>query len=166
MSLIGTALAGLGISLGSKLISPVFNGIGNLISGGTWKQSGSEIASQDFAHNEAELAHERTMEADNTKYQRAVEDIQEAGLNPNLIYGAGGTPSSTPTSSSASAGSGSRASMQGSMNTLAEMSGLINSVTNARALDFQINKKSTNVTTQRIYDSVGQLVQTLVKTSK
>lgn len=166
MSLIGAALAGLGLSLGSKLVTPAVNGVGNLISGGTWRQSGSEVASQEFNAEQAILAHERSVDADATKYQRAVADMKEAGLNPYMVYGSGGAAANGPTSSSASAGTGPRASMQGNMNTLAEVSGLINSVTNARALDHQIDKKSNNITTQRIYNSVGDLVQTLVKTVK
>lgn len=171
MSLLGTFLGGLGLSKGigflsDSVINPVANGIGNLISGGTWRQSGSEVASQEFAASEAVKAHERSVEADATKYQRAVEDLEEAGLNPALVYGSGGVSAQGPTSSSAAAGSGRSARMQNDMNVLGEVSQLMNSVTNARALDHQINKNSKNITTQRIYNSVGELVSTLVKTVK
>ena len=166
MSILGTALAGLGISLGSKLISPVINGLGNLISGGTWRQSGSEVASQEYVSAENQKNRDENRYLQENQYTMAINDLEKNGLNPNMIFGAGGVPSATGTSNSAAAGSGRRADIQGSMNALAEMSGLINSVTNARALDHQINKKSSNVTTQRIYDSVGNLMSTLVKTVK
>lgn len=166
MSIIGTALAGLGIGAGGNLAGAVTTGLGNLISGGTWKQSGSEIATQEYNSAEAQKQRDFTAEMDNTKYQRAVKDLEEAGLNPALVYGAGGTPSSTPTASSASAGSGRSGSINSSMNTIGQVSQLINSVTSARSLDHQMDKKSTNTTTQRLYNSVGQLVQTLVKTTK
>lgn len=152
--------------LKSSVLDPVSNGLSNLISGGTWKQSGSEIAAQNFNASEAQKTRDFEKEMSSTAYQRAVEDIEQAGLNPNMIYGSGGTPASTPTSSSAAAGSGRRAAVQGDMNVIGQVSGLLNAVTNARALDHQIDKKSTNITTQRLYNSVGELVQTLVKTTK
>jgi len=164
MSLLGLGLTSLGVSLGSKLLSPVVNGIGNLISGGTWRQSGDQVAQNEFNAEQAVLAHERSIEADSTKYQRAVEDIKDAGLNPAMVYGSGGINAQGPTSSSASAGSGSRGAFQNNMNILSEVSNLMNSVTNARALDHQIDRNSKNTTTQRIYDGVGQLVSTMVKT--
>ena len=101
----------------------------------------------------------------NTAYQRAVQDLKESGLNPYMVYGAGGTPASTPTGSSAAAGSGARSGIQNSVNVLSQISGLMNSVTNARALDHQINRKSENQTTQSIYDSVGRLLKIIVTKS-
>lgn len=147
-------------------INAASNGLGNLISGGDWRQSGSEKAAQEFNAGEAQKQRDFEERMSSTAYQRAVKDIEAAGLNPALIYGAGGTPSSTPASSSASSGSGRSGHMQSAMNTLGEVSQLINSVTNARALDHKIDKKTSNITTQRLYNSVGQLVQTLVKQTK
>ena len=64
---------------------------------------------QNYNTEREDIAWERTMEADNTKVQRNLEDLKESGLNPYMIYGSGSTPSSAPTASSASAGSGGRA---------------------------------------------------------
>lgn len=170
MSIIGLGLAGLGLSQAGNLLNGVTgsvgNGVGNLISGGNWRQSGSELAAQEYNSREAQKQRDFEERMSSTAYQRAVKDLEAAGLNPSLVYGAGGTPSSTPASSSASSGSGRSGHMQSSMNVLGEVSQLINSVTNARALDHKMDKKSTNITTQRLYNSVGELVQTLVKTTK
>ena len=49
-------------------------------------------------------AWERTLEADRTKYQRAVEDIKAAGLNPVQVLGGFGGSSPSASNSSVSSG--------------------------------------------------------------
>lgn len=89
----------------------LFDSLGNLISGGTWEQSGGEIAAQKFEAEQAQLTRDwsaleaqkqRDFERDmsNTAYQRAFEDMKKAGLNPYLAYNQGGA--STPAGASAS----------------------------------------------------------------
>lgn len=41
-------------------------------------------------------ANEQMMQMDATKYQRATKDMMKAGLNPAMMYGSAGTPSSGP----------------------------------------------------------------------
>ena len=54
--------------------------------------------SRDFSHQEAIDSYNRNLEADSTKYQRSVQDMAAAGLNPALIM-TGGTGISAPTMS-------------------------------------------------------------------
>lgn len=71
-------------------------------------------AAQKYNSAEAQLTREWQTEMDNTKYQRMVEDLRAAGINPMLAVGngAGSTPSgataSTSAQSSSAAGTPSR----------------------------------------------------------
>lgn len=59
------------------------------------------LSTQEFNHNEAQLAYERELQADSTKYQRQVQDLVRAGLNPMLAVGqSAGSVHSTPASGS------------------------------------------------------------------
>ena len=118
---------------------------------------------REFNSAEAQKQRDYETQMSNTSYQRAAEDIKAAGLNPSMLLGAGGTPAPTPTASSASAGSGARSGIQSSMNVLSGITGLLNSVTNARALDHKINGGA-HVVTNQIYNNVGQLMKSIVKT--
>ena len=60
-----------------------------------------------FQSSEAQLAYERTLQADSTKYQRQVEDMKAAGINPMMAVssGAGSVQASPASGSQASASS-------------------------------------------------------------
>lgn len=116
------------------VIGSVGNGLGNLISGGTWAQSGAEIARQDWNAEQAEIARNfSALEAEkarvfsaseaqknrdyqttmsNTSYQRAVADLKKAGLNPALLYSISGA--STPSGATAQSHSAQSYSASGS----------------------------------------------------
>lgn len=123
-----------GVNKVADKIASVFTGNVSAPYGDTWRGIGADwfnandVAREDYiraeqsAHNqferdmamqayanenasiEAEKAWERTMEADNTKIQRAVEDMKTAGINPIMaINGGFGDVPSSPTASSSSA---------------------------------------------------------------
>lgn len=73
---------------------------------GSWGRSqigsgltGAQMEANQFSHQEAQLAYERTLQADSFKHQREVADLQAAGLNPMLATGmSGGSIQSSPAS--------------------------------------------------------------------
>lgn len=63
--------------------------------------TGAQVESNQFAHDEAQLAYERELQADSTKYQRQVADLSAAGLNPMLaVSQSAGSVHSSPASPS------------------------------------------------------------------
>lgn len=76
------------------------NNLGNLMA----KVTGSRLTDAEREANawtasREDLAWERTMEADNTKFQRQVQDMQAAGINPMLMTGGVSAPSASSGSS-------------------------------------------------------------------
>lgn len=112
---VGSAAIGAGIMAGS-------NAIGSLISGGygnyqqqqeqayDWSkflasneaEGYRQLVAQDFSASEAQKQRDWNAEMSNTAYQRQVEDMKKAGLNPSMMYaGAGSTPGGVQSPSSA-----------------------------------------------------------------
>lgn len=109
---------------------------------------GSQRRQQEF--NSAEAQKQRDFEEymSNTSYQRAVEDIEAAGLNPSMLYASGGQGASTPNSASASSG------IQGASNILGQAGQLINAVNNAKSLDM--------IASTKIYKNVAKIITKLI----
>lgn len=66
--------------------------------------TGAEIQANQFNAEQAQLAYERELSADSTKYQRSVADMKAAGLNPMLAAGSTGGSVNSSAASSVSPG--------------------------------------------------------------
>lgn len=75
-----------------------------------WQTNANQIA-MDFNHREAELARAFNERMSNTQYQRAVEDMKKAGINPIMVAQLGGA--NAPSGASASVGGSSASSARG-----------------------------------------------------
>lgn len=130
-------------------ITGAMEGLGNLVTGGTWSQSGGEIARQNweaeqaaiarsFSAVEAEKARQFNMteaqkqrdfeeQMSNSAYQRAASDMRAAGLNPYLAYslGGAGTPSGVAASSPTAQGFTAGGNKASSSNATAQFIGAI-----------------------------------------
>ena len=127
---LGSILSGLGIGSGlnflkTSVFDPLATGIGNLISGGTWQQSGNELAKQEWSRSMRQTA-----------YQDTVADMQEAGLNPAMFYASGGNASATPSSAS---GSSSRSGV--GMDLFGSLAQFFNSTANVMNATPSVSKK-------------------------
>lgn len=120
--------------------------IGNWINDITGQSQAAEI-------NSAEAALQRNYEKymSDTQYQRAVEDMEKAGLNPAMLYGNGSPAPATSGASASSSGAGAGA--------ISAISSIFNSASNLiNANDDTKNKK----TQQTIYNSAGNAIKKIV----
>lgn len=73
----------------------------------SYLMSMSQMSAQNrFNAEEAQKARDFEERLSNTAYQRAVQDMKTAGINPVLVYSNGASGASTPSGSAASSGSG------------------------------------------------------------
>lgn len=95
-----------GVNNGGNLSSASFwNGLGNAFTGNLDFKRDMQL--QDIANSFTAMENQKARDFEerlsNTAYQRAVEDMRKAGLNPYLLYNSGRSmQSTTPSSSSAS----------------------------------------------------------------
>lgn len=104
----------------------------------TWQEEQTQKA-YEWQEKMQNQAYEYQTEMSNTAYQRAVADMQKAGLNPALMYNSA-SPASTPNASigSASIPSGNGASIGGGgggSNLMTAITSLINAHNTSKALD-------------------------------
>lgn len=77
-------------------------GIFNTLIGGAISTA-QQVGQNKFNAEQAQLNRDFQREMSNTAFQRQVQDMQLAGLNPALLYGSGASGASTPSGSQASA---------------------------------------------------------------
>ena len=109
---------------------------------------GSQRRQQEFNSAEAQSQRDWEEYMSNTSYQRAMEDIEAAGLNPSMLYASGGAGASTPSGSSASSG------IQSTPNILGQAGQLINAISNAKSLDM--------LTSTKMYKNVAKIITKLL----
>lgn len=126
---------------GSQL-TPAMQDIGDFLG------IGSQRRQQEYNSAEAQKQRDFEERMSNTSYQRAIEDIKNAGLNPSMLYASGGQGASTPNAASASSG------IQNSTNLVGQAGQLINAVTNAKSME--------KITKASIYHTISKIVKNLV----
>lgn len=90
---------------GEGFLDSVASGVGNLFKGTTGSGlTNAEIQQNDWNAEQAQINRDYQTEMDNTKYQRAVADMNAAGLNPAMMFGSNASVSSAPSGSMASGG--------------------------------------------------------------
>lgn len=92
---------------------------------------------QAFNSEEAQKQREWEEQMSNTAYQRGTADMENAGLNPAMMYASGANAASTPSGSMASSGIANTSSAH------SNMAGIINSVANvAHVMNYDKNKNN------------------------
>lgn len=115
-------------------------------------------AAQEFSKKEAQKQRDWEEQMSNSAYQRAVKDMQKAGLNPAAMYGNTGTMASTPGGANASSSGGAQFG-----NVIGGIASVINSAGNmARTM----NDKNELYNKAKIYNSAEKLMSQAYRLSK
>ena len=135
--------------------------------GDIWNNFSGAAKSQEFNADQAQKQRQWEQDMSSSAYQRSMEDLKAAGLNPSLIYGTGGE-ASTPSGSAASSSTPTNPLIGNIAGMLNSMANLMNSSTRQLAneryskhLDYR-EREEIQETTNRIYDNAGNLISRLV----
>lgn len=130
--------------IGGSIIGGALNGI---------TQLGTTAMQNKFNAQEAQKQRDWEERMSSTAYQRAVADLEAAGLNPAMLYQSGGQGASTPSGASAR-------SSGVHLDLLGNVGDFINSITNARKVD------AVTKTNELKRNQANQLYQTALEMTK
>lgn len=170
---VGKTLLG---SVGNILSGPL--GIGALISGITGGKkglqsygenvqnkmtgehlTGAEREANAFSAQQAQVARDYETQMSNSQYQRGVADMQQAGVNPALMYGQGAAPAGTPSSPSPTSTSPEGSDPVGMIAQIAQLK-LLDKELRLKESDIGLKRAQTEKTeteTQEVMHRIGQI---------
>lgn len=134
-------------------LQSALNGVGNF-----WNSISGANSQNQFNAGQAQIERDWQEYMRGSNYQAVVDDMKKAGLNPAMFYQSGGAGIDTPSAPAA------RASQGSGILALGQLAQVVNSVTNARALDARTHQNEiSGKTASNIYKETAKIASMLAK---